>query len=101
MKEPVTFHTTILQTGANTSGIQVPEQIVTQLDVTLALDLEPPFVELPPDLKAALIQAGVLIAFEKTAPSRQKEYVRQVLQAKAPETRERRINRIVENLLNS
>src|SRR5215213_3020198 len=28
---PITFHTTILQTGKNTAGIQVPEEIIEQL----------------------------------------------------------------------
>jgi hypothetical protein len=143
---PITFHTTILQTGKNTAGIQIPEEIIEQLgagkqplvrvtinkytyrsavavmngkymisfnpehrkaasvkggdeiDVTLELDLEPRTVEVPKDLKAALTKANVLSTFEKTAPSMQKEYVRQVDEAKAQETRERRINKIVEKL---
>jgi len=141
-----TFHTTILQTGKNTAGIQVPEEIIGQLgagkqplvrvtinkytyrsavavmngkymisfnpehrkaagvqggdetDVTLELDIEPRTVEVPKDLKDALTKANVLNAFEKTAPSMKKEYVRQVEEAKAQETRERRINKIVEKL---
>lgn len=144
--KPLTFHTTILQTGKNTAGIQVPEEIIEKLgggkrplvrvtihkytyrsavavmggkymisfnpehrkasgvqggdeaDVTLELDLEPRTVEIPNDLKNALIQANALDAFEKSAPSMKKEYVRQVEEAKAQETRERRITRIVEKL---
>ena len=146
--EPITFHTTILQTGTNTAGIQVPEDVIERLgggkrplvrvtiqgytyrsavavmggkylisfspehrkasgvgggdetDVTLELDLEPRTVELPTDLKDALLQANALDAFEKTAPSMKKEYVRQVQEAKAQETRERRIAKIVEKLRN-
>ncbi|MEA5079276.1 MAG: YdeI/OmpD-associated family protein [Anaerolineaceae bacterium] len=142
----VTFHTIILQTGKNTAGIQVPDEVIEQLgggkrplvcvkiaqysyrsaiavmdgkymisfsaehrqasginggdeaDVTLELDLEPRAVELPEDLKAALEQAGAMAAFEKTAPSMKKEYVRQVEEAKAAETRERRISKIIEKL---
>ncbi|BBB48843.1 hypothetical protein Pelsub_P2074 [Pelolinea submarina] len=145
--KPVPFHTTILQTGKNTTGIQVPEEVLQQLgggkrplvrvtlkdysyrsavavmdgkymvslsaekrqnagvqggeslDVTLALDIEPRTVELPADLETALKQANVIAAFEKSAPSMQKEYVRQVTEAKARETRERRIKKIVEKLL--
>ena len=67
-------------------------------DVTLALDLEPRTVQLPKDLEAALKKAGALEAFEKSAPSMKKEYVRQVEEAKAQETRERRIAKIVEKL---
>jgi hypothetical protein len=143
---PITFRTTILQTGKNTAGIQVPEEIMEKLgpskrplvrvtvkkynyrsavavmggkfmvglsaenrqaagvqggeavDVTIALDLEPRTVELPKDFKAALVGAGVLKAFENLAPSMQKEYVRQVVEAKAQETRERRISKLVEKL---
>jgi len=142
----VTFHTIILQTGKNTAGIQVPEEVMEKLgagkrplvrvtinkytyrsavavmggrymisfspehrkaagvqggdetDVTLELDVEPRTVEIPKDLKDALMKANMLDAFEKTAPSMKKEYVRQVEEAKAQETRERRINKIVEKL---
>jgi hypothetical protein len=141
---PITFHTTILQTGKNTAGIQVPEEVMEKLgggkqplvrvtinnytyrsavavmggkymisfnpehrkaagvqggdetDVTLELDLEPRTVEIPTDLKDALIEANALDAFEKSAPSMKKEYVRQLEEAKAQETRERRITKIVE-----
>ena len=142
----ISFHTTILQTGKNTAGIQVPEEIIKQLgsgkqplvrvtinkytyrsavavidskymisfnsehrkaagvqggeqtDVTLELDLEPRTVEIPEDLKDALIEANALDAYEKSAPSMKKEYVRQVEEAKALETRERRIVKITEKL---
>ena len=144
--KPVTFHTTILRTGKNTAGIQVPAEVIERLgsgkqplvrvtiknytyrsavavmggkfmvgvtaanrqaagveggeeaDVTIELDLEPRTVDVPKDLKAALSGAGVVKAFENSAPSMQKEYVRQVTEAKAPETRERRIAKIVEKL---
>ena len=29
--KPITFHTTILQTGKNTAGIQVPEEVIEEL----------------------------------------------------------------------
>ena len=144
--KPITFHTAILQTGKNTAGIQVPEDVIEKLgagkqplvrvtinkytyrnavavmggkymisfnpehrkaagvqggeeaNVTLELDLEPRTVEIPTDLKDALIKANALDAFEKSAPSMKKEYVRQVQEAKAQETRERRITKIVEKL---
>jgi uncharacterized protein DUF1905/bacteriocin resistance YdeI/OmpD-like protein len=142
---PITFHTTILQSG-NTAGIQLPREIVEKLGsgkrplvrvtikkytyrsavavmggkfmigvsaenrkaagvqggeevyVTLELDLQPRTVEVPKDLEAALIEAGTLAAFENSAPSMKKEYVRQVVEAKAQETRDRRITKIVEKL---
>jgi hypothetical protein len=143
---PITFHTTILRTGKNTAGIQVPAEIIEQLgsskrplvrvtikqytyrsavavmdgkfmvgvsaenrqaagvqggeevDVTIELDLEPRTVALPNDLKTALTEAGALQAFENSAPSMRKEFVRQVEEAKAQETRDRRIAKIVEKL---
>jgi hypothetical protein len=143
---PVTFHTTIVQTGKNTAGIQVPEEVIEKLgggkrplvrvslnqytyrsavavmggkfmiafnpshrqasglyggdeaDVTLELDLEPRTVTIPADLKEALVKANALDAFEKSAPSMKKEYVRQVEEAKAQETRARRIAKIVDKL---
>lgn len=69
-----------------------------ETDVTLELDLEPRTVEIPNDLRDALLAAKVLDAFEKTAPSMKKEYVRQVVEPKTPETRARRIAKIVEKL---
>ena len=141
-----TFHTTVLQTGKNTAGIQVPEEIMEKLgagkrplvrvtinkytyrsavavmggkymisfnpehrnasgvqggdetDVTLELDLEPRTVEIPRDLQDALIKANAFDAFQRSAPSMKKEYVRQVEEAKAQETRQRRITRIVEKV---
>jgi hypothetical protein len=69
-----------------------------QLEVRLELDTEPRATEIPPDLKRALTKAKVLAAFEKAAPSRRKEFVRQVEDAKQPETRARRIAKIVDSL---
>jgi hypothetical protein len=144
--KPIKFHTTILQTGKNTCGIQIPSEVIEslgskkqppvrvtlkgytyrsavavmggkfmvgvssenreaagiqggeELDVTIELDLEPRIVEVPKELKAALTKAGAMKVFENSAPSMRKEYVRQVNEAKSPETRERRIAKIVEKL---
>ena len=66
------------------------------VDVTLELDTEPRTVEVPADLAAALAaQPGAAEAFAALAPSKRKEFVRQVNEAKAAETRERRIAGIV------
>ena len=78
----------------NASGIQGGDEV----EVRLALDLEPRTVEIPKDLEAALTEANALAAFNKSAPSMKKEYIRQVESAKTPETRERRIAKIVEKL---
>lgn len=76
------------------AGVQGGEEV----DVTVELDLEPRTVEIPKDLESALLEAGALEAFERSAPSMRKEYARQVQEAKAQETRERRISKIVEKL---
>jgi DNA-binding protein YbaB len=144
---PVSFPTTILQTGKNTTGIPVPESVVEKLnagkrplvrvtirnfayrsavavmdgqymislssenrqaagvkggdavEVTVELDTEPRNVEIPPDLMEALIASSALNAFESSAPSARKEFVRQVEEAKTEETRQRRISKIIEKLV--
>lgn len=68
------------------------------LDVTLELDTAPRTVEPPEDLKVSLEAAGLLAAFMALAPSHQKEYVRNIEEAKTPESRERRISKGVEKL---
>jgi Bacteriocin-protection, YdeI or OmpD-Associated/Domain of unknown function (DUF1905) len=68
------------------------------ITVTLELDLEPRGVELPEDLAAALEASGTRAAFEKSAPSKRKEFVRQVVEAKTKETRVRRIEKVVAQL---
>jgi hypothetical protein len=69
-----------------------------QVKVTLELDTEPREIEIPSDLRNALVKHAVLNTFENAAPSRRKEFVRQVMGAKAAETRQRRIVKIVELL---
>jgi hypothetical protein len=73
-----------------------PGQVI---EVTLELDTAPRIVEVPADLAAALAaRPGARDAFDRLAYSLRKEHVRQVETAKAAETRERRIGRIVESL---
>lgn len=70
-----------------------------QVKVTLELDVEPRTVEVPQDLTLALSRkAGAAAAFDALSYSMRKEYVRQVESAKAQETRDRRIVKIVETL---
>ena len=70
-----------------------------EVDVTLELDTEPRVYEVPEDLAAALAaKAGATEAFHASAPSKRKEFVRQVNEAKTQETRERRIAGIVSKL---
>jgi hypothetical protein len=77
------------------SGLKAGDPI----EVTIELDTEPRTVEVPEDLAAALAaKPGAMEAYEKAAPSRKKEFVRQVEEAKTQETRERRIAKIVEQI---
>lgn len=77
------------------SGLKAGDPI----EVSIELDTEPRTVELPEDLAEALgAKVGAMEAYEKAAPSRKKEFVRQVEEAKSQETRERRIAKIVEQL---
>ncbi len=70
-----------------------------RVEITLELDLAPRTVDVPDDLAVALeAKLGARAAFEASAPSMRKEYVRQVESAKAAETRTRRIAAIVEKL---
>ncbi len=69
------------------------------VEVTLELDTEPRTVEVPDELAAALAaKSGARAAFDALAYSTRKEHARQVVEAKAQETRERRIARIVAQL---
>ena len=70
-----------------------------RVEVTIELDLEPRTVEVPADLAAALAaRPGATAAFDALSYTFRKESVRQVEEAKAPATRERRIAGIVAKL---
>jgi hypothetical protein len=78
-----------------TVGVRAGDQV----EVTIELDLAPRIVEVPADLAAALAaQPGATATFDALSYTMHKEYVRQVEEAKAPETRERRIAAIVVKL---
>lgn len=104
-----TFSTTLQGTSTGPTGIVDPSGIIHQLgggkkldgndiEVHLELDLEPRETEIPEELLAALQKTDRLEAFSSLAPSRRKEHVRQVSEAKAPETRARRIDKILDSL---
>ncbi|WP_029291810.1 YdeI/OmpD-associated family protein [Cellulomonas sp. HZM] len=67
-------------------------------DVVLEHDDQPRTVEVPDDLAAALAAAGARDAFDALSPSRRKEHVRSVTEAKAAATRERRVAAVVASL---
>lgn len=67
-------------------------------EVTLVHDTSSRDTPVPDDLAEALDRSRVRDAFDALAPSKRKEHVRQVTSAKAPETRVRRIVKIVDSL---
>ena len=69
------------------------------IEVRLELDTDPREVSVPADLAAALKNAKARDAFDALAYSYRKEHVRSIEEAKAPETRLRRIEKAVQNAL--
>lgn len=65
------------------------------VEVTLTVDDTPRDTPVPADLRAALEAASAWERFQALAPSRRKEAVRQVEEAKSADTRARRIAKIV------
>lgn len=77
------------------AGVQAGDEV----EVTLELDTAPRTVTVPDDLAQALAEnAGLTAKFEALAYSIRKEHVRQVESAKAPATRQRRIEAIITKL---
>jgi hypothetical protein len=70
-----------------------------KVEVTLEIDDAPREVEVPKDLAAALKKAGARAAFDKLAFTHRKEHVRSIEEAKAAETRARRIEKAVAMVL--
>ena len=73
------------------AGVKANERI----EMTLELDTAPREVETPRDLAAALKKAGLAKDFAALAFTHRKEHVRAIEEAKAPETRLRRIEKAV------
>ena len=64
-----------------------------KVGITLELDTAPREVEIPKDFAAALKKAGLRAAFDRLAFTHRKEHVRAIEEAKAAETRARRIDK--------
>ncbi|MFT3725586.1 MAG: YdeI/OmpD-associated family protein [Hyphomonadaceae bacterium] len=73
------------------AGVKAKDKI----EVTLELDTAPREVEVPKDFAAALKKAGLTKDFAALAFTHRKEHVRAIEEAKAPETRLRRIEKAV------
>jgi hypothetical protein len=68
------------------------------VQVELAVAPKAPATVLPADFSAVLADTKLTEAFESAAPSRRKEWVRSIQDAKAPETRAKRIQKVVDAL---
>lgn len=78
------------------AGIEAGAHIV----VTVEKDEQPRVVTPPEDLVAALKEAGLTEAFAKLSYTHQKEHVRAIEEAKAPETRSRRVAKAISMITN-
>jgi hypothetical protein len=88
------FMLPLSQEHREAAGVQAGDTV----EVTLELDTEPRTVEVPDVLAAALAENDLRDAFDALSYTMRKEYVRQVTMAKAEETRQRRIAKIVAKL---
>ncbi len=76
-------------------GVEIGDAVTA----TVELDDAERVIELPDDLRAALeADPRILAAFEALTPSRRKEQVRGVVEAKRPETRAKRVAAVVTQL---
>ncbi len=64
----------------------------------VVMDTDERTVDLPDDLAAAIDAAGLRAAWDRQSYTNRKEFVRGVTEAKKPETRERRIEKIIVTL---
>jgi hypothetical protein len=143
----VTFHTTLISGGGNTTGIETPEEVVLglgrgkrvpvvvtvngytfrnttafmggqylvgvsaahraasglkggdEIEVTLEVDDAPRVVEVPPELAEALAADPVAAAaWQKLSYSHQRQHAEPIADAKAPETKARRVEKTLEIL---
>ncbi|CAN5158388.1 hypothetical protein BH09PAT3_BH09PAT3_4560 [soil metagenome] len=82
------------QIHRDASGVQIGDTV----SVTLELDAGYREVVIPPELKLALKESNLSDVFTKQSYSNRKEFVRQINDAKTPETKERRIAKVITSL---
>ncbi|MFW0793792.1 YdeI/OmpD-associated family protein [Gordonia sp. CPCC 205515] len=77
------------------AGVEIGDEVL----VTVDLDLEPPTVTEPAELTAALdASPSVRQAFDRLTISQRRQHIRVLEQAKKPETRTRRIEKLISQL---
>jgi hypothetical protein len=102
------FRTSIFPNGDSTHHMMV-NKVMQQganakpgdkVRLTLTRDDVPKAMEIPPELKHAFTQhKRVAAAFDKLPPSHRREHIRHILEARKPQTRQRRIERIIAQLV--
>jgi hypothetical protein len=102
------FCTSIFSNGDGTHHIMVNKSMQQggkarpgeTVKMTLERDNTVKTVEVPPDVKRALAKnKRALAVFDKLVPSHRREHIRAIEEAKKPETRARRIERMIAMLL--
>ena len=90
------FHLGLHKAALAEAGVKPPAVV----SVTIEADDEPlPTDAVPPDLARALKrQAGATAAWDRLRPSLKREHVGSLMSAKKPETRERRLEKILSTL---
>lgn len=78
---------------------ELGKQAGDKVKVEVRLDKQKREIILAPDVKKALIRAGLLEKFQKLAFSHQREYIHHIEEAKRSETRINRIEKTVTSLL--
>jgi hypothetical protein len=78
-------------------GVDIGDKVEVRIEV----DAAPREVEVPPALETALAKAGLRDAFDALAPTYRKEHARSVAEAKKDDTRERRVQKVLDALRGS
>jgi hypothetical protein len=89
-----TFLISLSKAHREASGLSAGDSV----EVTLVLDSGPRRVDVPPSLAVALEDAGLSETFAALSYSKRKEFCRQVAEAKAEDTRSRRIAKVISAL---
>lgn len=79
------------QAERDATGVGAGDQVVVELE----LETGHREVELPADLEDALVASGLREKFESMTYSKRKEFARQVAEAKAAETRAKRVEKVL------
>jgi uncharacterized protein YdeI (YjbR/CyaY-like superfamily) len=91
------FMLPLSQQRRGAAGIKAGDKVT----LTLELDTEPRTVEVPDDLQDELSKYDLTDVFDALSYSKRKEFVRQVVSAKAEATRQRRLAKIIDSLQDS